>query len=203
MQKIPTLFMRNHLARPAVLTDTYDPACLWVARGEGVATRKYDGTCVLHDGSGVWLARREVKSGKDAPAGFVEISQDATTGKRVGWEPAEQSPFWRYLREALGGGDPTVWPSGYLQEALGGGDPAAWPSGTYELLGPKINGDPERSQGHWLVGHSSADRLDDAPRDFEGLRSYLAHLPYEGIVWHHPDGRMAKIKRRDFFRTAR
>jgi hypothetical protein len=21
---------------------------------------------------------------------------------------------------------------------------------------------------------------------------------YEGVVWHHPDGRMAKIKRRDF-----
>ena len=23
-------------------------------------------------------------------------------------------------------------------------------------------------------------------------------LDIEGIVWHHPDGRMAKIKRRDF-----
>lgn len=185
MQKIPTLFMRNHLARPAVLTDTYNPACLWVARGEGVATRKYDGTCVLHEGAGVWLARREVKPGKDAPAGFIEVSRDTTTGKRVGWEPAEQSPFWRYL-----------------QEALGDGDPAAWPSGTYELLGPKINGNPERSPGHWLMSHSSAARLDDAPRDFEGLRSYLAHLPHEGIVWHHPDGRMAKIKRRDFGWTA-
>ncbi|MFF0155255.1 hypothetical protein [Micromonospora sp. NPDC005203] len=25
-----------------------------------------------------------------------------------------------------------------------------------------------------------------------------AHPRYEGIVWHHPDGRRAKLKRRDF-----
>ena len=24
------------------------------------------------------------------------------------------------------------------------------------------------------------------------------YMPIEGIVWHHPDGRMAKIKARDF-----
>jgi hypothetical protein len=44
------------------------------------------------------------------------------------------------------------------------------------------------------------------PRDFEGLRSFLktldsrfspGHLA-EGIVFHHPDGRRAKIKRKDF-----
>jgi hypothetical protein len=41
-----------------------------VLDGEGVATRKYDGTCVMFDGDG-WWARREVKPGKTAPAGFV------------------------------------------------------------------------------------------------------------------------------------
>jgi hypothetical protein len=36
------------------------------------------------------------------------------------------------------------------------------------------------------------------PRDFDGLRTWLAGKDIEGIVWHHPDGRMAKIKLRDF-----
>jgi hypothetical protein len=46
----------------------------------------------------------------------------------------------------------------------------------------------------------------DVPRDFAGLRSFLATTdsvyapgnPPEGIVFHHPDGRRAKIKRKDF-----
>jgi hypothetical protein len=30
------------------------------------------------------------------------------------------------------------------------------------------------------------------------LAKYLAEFEGEGIVWHHPDGRMAKLKRKDF-----
>ena len=51
---------------------------------------------------------------------------------------------------------------------------------------------------HTLVAHAEAEVF-DTPRDFEGLRSWLlAHPTYEGIVWHHPDGRRAKLKHRDF-----
>jgi len=40
---------------------------------------------------------------------------------------------------------------------------------------------------------------DRAPLTFEGIRDTLVALrPMEGLVWHHPDGRMAKIKARDF-----
>ena len=39
----------------------------------------------------------------------------------------------------------------------------------------------------------------DAPRTFDALRAFLAdHDDIEGIVWHHPDGRMVKIKGKDF-----
>jgi hypothetical protein len=69
--------------------------------------------------------------------------------------------------------------------------------GTYELVGPKINGNPEAMPRHALWAHEAADQL-DAPRDFDGLAAFFADFPGEGIVWHHPDGRMAKIKRRDF-----
>ena len=75
---------------------------------------------------------------------------------------------------------------------------ASLPAGTYELIGPKVNGDPEHYGIHALILHAFAERLGDAPRDFDGLAAWLHAHPYEGIVWHHPDGRMAKIKKRDF-----
>ncbi|MFD0563797.1 hypothetical protein ACFQ2M_18610 [Kitasatospora saccharophila] len=48
------------------------------------------------------------------------------------------------------------------------------------------------------------------PRSYRGLREHLAELESrfapgalaEGIVFHHPDGRRAKIKRKDFPKSA-
>lgn len=40
--------------------------------------------------------------------------------------------------------------------------------------------------------------VEDAPRTFDALKGYLANKTIEGIVWHHPDGRMVKIKAKDF-----
>ncbi|WP_089155535.1 hypothetical protein [Micromonospora sp. NBS 11-29] len=115
MRKIPTLFRRDPEDRRRVLPEV-DPECRWVLDGEGVATRKYDGTCLLRDTDGTWWARC---------------------------------------------------------------------------------GNPEGVRGHTLVAHADAEPL-DAPRDADGLREWLlAHPAYEGIVWHHPDGRRAKLKRRD------
>lgn len=36
------------------------------------------------------------------------------------------------------------------------------------------------------------------PRTFGELRRYLEQHDIEGIVWWHPDGRMVKIKGKDF-----
>jgi hypothetical protein len=149
-------------------------------KGEGVPTRKYDGTCVMFDGTS-WWARREIKLGKSEPDNFVYVSADAETGKVIGWEPAGQSGFAKYLDQAV---------------AQFGADPAP---GTYELLGPKINGNPEEMLTHTLLLHETATRLDDVPRDFDGLASWLYAHHYEGIVWHGgPNGAMAKLKRKDF-----
>jgi hypothetical protein len=73
---------------------------------------------------------------------------------------------------------------------------AEWRPWTYELCGPKVNGNPERVGRHILAPHGLMP-VEDAPRDFDGLAAYLARFD-GGIVWHHPDGRMAKLKRRDF-----
>lgn len=81
MQKIPTLFVRDFNARPAHVIPQITPGCEWVTAGDGEATRKYDGTCVMLDEAGEWWARREVKAGKTPPAGYVTISVDDETGK--------------------------------------------------------------------------------------------------------------------------
>jgi hypothetical protein len=177
MRKIPTVFLRDPVLH-RVLLDEVTPGCEWVLEGEGVATRKFDGTCVMVDEAGKVWARREVKPGKEPPAEWLEVDFDEATGKRVGWEPASQSGFAAFIAEAHGG--------------------ASWSPGTYELVGPKINGNPEGAEMHLLLRHGVA-KLYSAPRGFSELRDYLMAMPeMEGIVWHHSDGRMAKLKRRDF-----
>lgn len=177
MKKIPTLFKRDPANKAAVLPEV-NPACQWVIDGEGIATRKYDGTCVKLDDAGKWWARREVKPGKAFPDGYVTEQFDEATGKTVGWEPAEQSSYAKLIVEVNEGCE-------------------RWP-GTFELCGPKVNGNPEGYDYHVLVPHDWAMEIIDAPRDFGGLREFFADFPHEGIVWHHEDGRMAKLKVRDF-----
>jgi hypothetical protein len=183
VKKIPTLFLRDPDDMRHVTRDVH-PDCQWVIDGEGVATRKYDGTCVMFDGER-WLARREVKPGKAAPTGYRPVETDAATGKTVGWEPIEQSAYAKVFARMM---SPSSTP--FM-------DRDDLDAGTYELIGPKINGNPEGVKHHELRKHAEAERL-DAPRDYDGLAAFLAAFPGEGIVWHHSDGRMAKLKRRDF-----
>lgn len=189
MRKIPTLFQRDPDNRAHVLPDI-NPDSKWVLNGEGVATQKIDGTCVMLDADGRWWARREVKPGKTPPPNYVPVQTDETTGKTMGWEPIEQSAFAKFHTEALREADENAE------------DPwMPWPVGTYELIGPKINGNPERMDHHWLVAHANCVALKVPDLTFEGIRETILRLGQagvEGIVWHHPDGRMAKLKARDF-----
>lgn len=186
MRKIPTLFKRDPDDMRHLLPEV-TAGCEWVFAGEGVATRKYDGTCCMFDGVD-WWARREVKPGKQSPANFRAIETDESTGKTVGWEPMRQSAFARWLADAID------------DEMPHDNEP-----GTYELCGPKVNGNPERFEGHRIVSHDGAERLDVpdlrevlAVPAMDVLKGFLLDHRFEGIVWHHPDGRMAKLKRRDF-----
>jgi hypothetical protein len=100
--------------------------------------------------------------------------------KQPGWVPVGSGPDDRWHREAFEGTES---------------------DGTYELCGPKVQGNPEGFNTHVLVRHDLADVL-WVPRDFDGLRDWLLDHRYEGIVWHWPQPEdsvtMAKIKRRDF-----
>ena len=176
MQKIPTIFPRDRLTHR--LLNAAEPGTEWVFAGEGVATRKFDGTAVLIE-TGQVFKRQEWRAGRPAPAGFRAAQNDPDAdGNIPGWVPVDlEGKEDRWIREALASGIPDA--------------------GTYELVGPKVQGNPEGFTAHTLVRHG-AEALPDAPRDWEGLIAYLGSRDIEGIVWHHPDGRMAKIKKRDF-----
>ncbi|MET0462378.1 MAG: DUF5565 family protein [Chitinophagaceae bacterium] len=184
MKKIPTIFLRDMSKRPALIIPIWHPNCTWVLDGEGVATLKYDGTCCLVRG-GKLFKRREVKSTDLWPAGFELVDRDTALGravassdKLIGWVPVGDGPEDRWHREAFEG--------------------SRFANGTYELVGPKIQGNKSRLSSHCLVKHSDVEQFPDAPRYFEGLRGFLTENVIEGLVWHHTDGRMAKIKRKDF-----
>lgn len=183
MKKIPTLFQRDFDGDPSRVLPEYHPDCHWVRDGEGWPTRKLDGMCCAVI-DGVFVKRREIKKGKPEPDGFVLTELDETTGKRVGWVPVGDGPEDKYFREAA---EKILFPDDR--------------DVTYELVGPKSQGNIEGFPSHTLVEHGCEElRLltEIVPRDFDGLRKWLAERPIEGIVWHHPDGRMAKIKGRDF-----
>lgn len=176
MKKIPTIFKRNPENMKEILPEPHQDCC-WVFDGEGVPTRKYDGTCCMIDNGKLWK-RREIKKGKPTPEGFDLADYDEFTGKTVGWVPVTDSKEDRWHIEAFGDGN--------------------WPDGTYELCGPKVQGNPEGFESHILVPHSGATQYDNVPRTFEGIKTFLESMDIEGFVFHHPDGRMAKIKKRDY-----
>ncbi len=177
MKKILSLYQRNY-DTDRLVRDEVVAGAEWVLAGEGTATQKHDGTSSMVR-AGTLYKRYELKKGRTAPPEFEPAQEpDLVTGEVTGWVPVGDEPDSRYHHEAFGTGLP-------------------WPDGTYELVGPKVQGNPEKVDAHMLVPHGSVV-LHDAPRDFEGLRRYVAEHDMEGIVWHHPDGRMVKIKARDF-----
>lgn len=185
MKKIPTLFERDPETNRRYVTRTVHPGCEWVLAGEGTPTMKWDGTAVLVDDD-VWK-RREVKAGKPPPDGFRHEQTDDITGNAVGWVRARlDDPEDRWLAEAV-----DAWHE----------DMSTIPAGTYELVGPKAQGNPHKFSSHHLVRHGEK-HLVGVPHTYEELAEWMANAKrldpgFEGVVWHHPDGRMAKLKAKD------
>lgn len=180
MKKIISLFQRNYDGDRLVRNELV-PGSEWVAAGIGIATQKFDGTCCMMR-NGQLYKRYDAKHGKQPPEGF-EAAQDPdpVTGHWPGWVLVGNGPEDKYYNEA------------WVNELRFG----TLFDGTYELCGPRINGNPEGHSVHVLKRHGSIT-LPDCPRDYDGLKAYLSEHDIEGVVWHHPDGRMVKIKAKDF-----
>jgi len=178
MRKIISLFQRNYDG-DRLVRDEVVPGAEWVIAGEGSATEKYDGTCCMVRDGALWK-RHDVKRGRTAPEGWEQAQDpDPVTGHWPGWLLVGDGPEDQWHREAFEY-DPRL------------------PDGTYELVGPKVQGNPYGLTRHWIYGHGAPLAVPPSRVDFAWLANYLATADVEGIVWHHPDGRMVKIKARDF-----
>jgi hypothetical protein len=183
MEKIPTLFERDEHFR---VVNRPRAECAWVFEGAGVGTEKLDGTNVrltVRSGQLVRVEKRRNPSRAQKAAGIID-----------GW----------YVDTVEGAGDDK-----WIIAAAGNTDVTGWPDGEHpcEALGPRIQGNPLGLDDHVCVPFNmAAPALAEVPRDYADLQRFLADLESryapghlaEGIVFHHPDGRRAKIKRKDF-----
>lgn len=184
MKKMPCLFKRNWDKKERPLINEVLEGSEWVMNGEGVATKKYDGTCCLME-KGVFYKRYTLKKDKIAPLDFVPTTEiGKITGKQFGWRPVTDLDIYH-----LEGYDKLIRAFKLSNRQI--------EDGTYELCGPKVQGNPEKFHCHMLIKHGCLI-LRRAPRDFYDLKRYFVHNDIEGIVWHHLDGRMVKIKGVDF-----
>lgn len=212
MKKIISLFQRNYVN--GLVSDEVTPGAEWVIAGEGIATRKWDGTCCMIK-DGVFYKRYDAWTGKRAkkpPEGFIPAQEpDEKTGHWPGWVKVGDGPEDEWHKEGYYNILRVLFPPSSHSDLNAIICP---PNGTYELCGPKINGNNEGLDKHILIKHAE-DRISlrfdyydlkaffiHMNTNFSHPNSYIGGLPrgpaLEGIVWHHPDGRMVKIKARDF-----
>ena len=173
MKKIPTLFVREG----KFATREVNRGCEWVLAGEGFATRKWDGTaCAIIGGKLYKRLEWDAQKGP-APVEWIHHDFDPNARSGHGWLPVG------------------IGPEDWIHRLVSA---EGLPDGTYELCGPRVGKNPDGFAEYTLVPHGNVV-FDDCPRTFDDLGPWLhAHAPMEGVVWHHPDGRMVKIKRRDF-----
>ena len=184
MKKISTLFKKdiNNLGR---VINEINPENNWVFDGKAIATQKFDGSaCAVINGK--LYKRYDAKKGKTAPEGAIPCQEaDLITGHHPHWvecskEKKDDQYFWE--------GFNALAESGKVEE------------GTYELIGEKVQGNPENIKGHLLVKHGN-NILSLESLDFEYIKNFLSNPEnnMEGIVFHHTaDNRMCKIRKSDF-----
>lgn len=154
MRKIPGLYKRDYEGTRLVY-DEIVSGCEWVLdSGVAIATAKYDGTAVMVL-DGALYKRYDAENGKTPPDGFIPAQEpDEKTGHWPGWVAVNHHhPENKYHVEA------------FLADSY-------WFDGTYELVGPRINGNPHGFSAHLLVRHG-ARVLQDCPVEFNALRDYI------------------------------
>lgn len=183
MEKIPTLFARDETFK---VTENSRPECGWVFHGEGTPTEKLDGMNIritVRSGQGVRVEKRRNPTEIQKKQGIVD-----------GWymDADARAPEDRWIHEAVANTDLSTWPDG---------------EHSCEALGPNIQGNPLGLEKHTCVPFNMAIPIyESIPRNFSGLKLFLQSLESkfapghlaEGIVFHHPDGRRAKINERTF-----
>lgn len=182
MKKIPSLFIQTS---DHVLTREVNPLCQWVIDGEGRPTAKLDGSaCAVINGKlykrydNSRLKGQDLRVQKTEPlADWIHCGDESERGKWIWWIPVTSKDYYHQIAWA--------WGQGRFED------------GTYELVGPEVQGNPHNFDHNALIRHGLAP-LQENPRDFDSIELYLTTSFWEGIVWHHDDGRMCKITKHKF-----
>ena len=199
MRKIISVFQRNYNG-DRLVRDEVVPGAEWVLAGEGIATRKWDGSCCAIQ-NGEFLKRYELKKGKTSPFSFRPTQDpDPVTGDVPGWVLVGHGPEDKWFRAAF-----EFFVACLNIEFLNDEKrhKEALFDVTYEAVGPHFGGghhekNPEGLSEDRLIPHGQTI-LQDFPRTFGGMKDWFTSSPtIEGVVFWHPDGRMAKIKLKDF-----
>jgi len=179
MKKISTLFKKDPNDLSMVINEV-NPENAWVFEEHNViATRKFDGTaCAIIEGQ--LYKRYDVRKGKSVPKGAIPCQgPDEITGHWPHWILCQyDNPADKYHFEAF--------------------ENMIHYDGTYELCGPKIQGNPEGFGSHILIRHGDDVLYDCVGWSFEDLKNYLNNHNIEGIVFHGDHGKMCKIRKADF-----
>jgi len=184
MIKIKTLFKKDPSDLGRVINEV-DPENNWVFEDRVVPTRKWDGTAMAVIG-GFPYKRLDVRFDQNPPEGAIACQDpDPISGHWPHWVVIDQEkPEDAYIVRAIY--NHCVCNKYKLKD------------GTYEVIGPKINSNRENMTYHQLQFHGAWILNNFKEVNFEYIRSYLSIHDFEGIVFHHPDGRMCKIRKRDF-----
>lgn len=191
MKKIPTLFKRNfenhHVSS---ISEEVTEGMEGILDGEGTATVKWDGTCVMVK-NGMLYKRYDAKHGKTPPEGAIPCcNPDPVTGHWPHWvacDLAKSEDKWlceAYLRAQ----DNMMRLERRVED------------GTYEIIGPKFQGNPYNLNENIMLPHGSEPipELNCGARSFEQIRDYLETHNIEGIVFWDMGSPVCKIKRSDF-----
>lgn len=184
MEKIPTIFERDWNGNRGVV----DKLVVDFDFNEAIATEKLDGTNVrvtIRNGISVRLEKRRNPDKIQKHKGIEEP-----------WyvDAFENDPADKWIFDALKNTELTQLPDG------------EW-SG--EALGKNIQGNPLNLDNNVIIFFSlgQAPPLDPVPTDFNELKEWLPKQKtrlengdgfIEGIVWHGKNGKMVKIKTKDF-----
>jgi len=191
--KLHTPFVREMINNRYIVTPRIDREYAWVFNDAGVqAVDKIDGTNIC-----LRIQNKKI----------IRIF-NRTNEKFIFPPGIEQTRWDGALMEGIAKAIQKEWLKG-------------WADGDYygELVGETLNGNPHKLQGHLFAPfaylkskcHWRSWIKNQYPKDFQSISEWFKDLPSlfnqklklpevkaEGLVFYHPDGRMAKL-RRDMF----
>lgn len=180
MKKIQSLYKRDYEGTRQVYDEIVEGSEWVFTDSSAIATVKHDGTsCMVKDGE--IYKRYDVKKGRKVPEGSIpcEDKPNKHTGHWPHWvkcDREDKADKWHFQAFDL-----------YTDLC----------DGTYELCGPKVNGNKENLHSHRLIKHG-IEVIGLEFSSFEEIKKWLEVTDVEGIVWHNDSGKMVKIKRKDF-----